>query len=217
MALIQVKTSLAGDQEIIQLLRDLPKRLAKGALRKALRAGANVVMRGARFRAPRKSGLLAKTIKTRAFRRTRKNIVGFTVSANIADYQGNTFYASFQEYGWVATGRAGADPGIRSSMKLLSRQRKNGVNWLAKRKRNRDGKLVTDRDGKWRYDNVFSQIRAEATTAAKIRVAKYQSRKVKPKYFLRDAFQDNAAQIQADLAKSIKEELRAAALKAPKK
>jgi HK97 gp10 family phage protein len=195
MAYVKVSMSLAGDAEVVRLLQELPQRLVKGALRKAVRAGANVVLRGAKFRAPRKSGLLAKTLKTRSFKRTRKNIVGFTVSTGAGDYKGSTFYGGFQEYGWRPTGRHRASDGIRTSQKWLREEK------TAKFKAKKSG------------GEVPLAIRKNAT-AAKLRIARDKTRTVKPKHFLRDAFQDNAAQIQADLAKSIKAELQAAALKA---
>ena len=156
---IKIQFSLAGDLETLQLLRELPQKLVKGALRKSLRESAKIIQRGAKFRAPQKSGLLAKTIKVRAFKRTRKAVVGFTVGTAAGDYRGQTFYGGFQEYGWVPTGRHKAAPGIRSAMNMLRRQKKNKVNWLGNRKRDRDGNLIVGNDGKWVYDNKFSQLR----------------------------------------------------------
>jgi hypothetical protein len=197
MAAIKVQVSLAGDLEMMQLLRELPQRLVKGALRKSLRESAKTVLRGAKFRAPRASGLLIKTLKVRAFKRTRKAVVGFTVGTAAGDFKGKTFYGKtfyggFQEYGWKPTGRHRASNSIRSAQKWLRREKQEkskglGVVPLALRKKITYSKLVIARDTR---------------------------RQVKPKHFLRNAFTDNIAGIQADLVVKIKEELRAAAVKA---
>jgi len=196
MAQIKVQVSLAGDVETLELLRTLPAKLVKGALRKSLRESAKTVLRGAKFRAPRKSGLLIKTLKVRAFKRTRKAVVGFTVGTAAGDYKGQTFYGGFQEYGWRPTGRHRQSGAIRTAQKWLRREKqeigKSGAVPLIFRKK---------------------------ITAAKLTIARDKTRVVKPKHFLRNAFNDNAEAIKADLVKSIKEELRAAAVKAatPKK
>lgn len=192
MAAIKVHVSLAGDVETVNLLKELPQKLVKGALRKALRAGANVVLRGAKFRAPRKSGLLVKSMKVRAFKRTRKNVVGFTVGTSAGDYKGSDFYGAFQEYGWTPSGPHAASPGLRSAQKWLRREKQEKVK---------------------RLGSVPLALQPKIT-AAKLRVARDTRRKVKPKEFLKKAFTDNAAAIQADLIKDIKTELQAAALKA---
>jgi HK97 gp10 family phage protein len=191
MSQIKVQVSLAGDVETVNLLRELPDKLVKGALRKSLREAAKTVLRGAKFRAPRKSGLLTKTLKVRAFKRTRKNVVGFTVGTAAGDYKGQSFYGAFQEYGWTPTGRHRQSSALRSAQKWIRRE---------KQEKSKSGAVPL--------------VYRKKITAAKLTVAKDTRRRVKPKHFLRNAFSDNAAAIQADLVKSIKSELQAAVLKA---
>jgi HK97 gp10 family phage protein len=191
MSSIKVQMSLAGDAEIMQLMKDLPQRLVKGALRKSLRESAKVVLRGAKFRAPVAGGLLAKTLKVRAFKRTRKAVVGYTVGTAAGDYKGQTFYGGFQEFGWKPTGRQRASNNLRSAERLLRKEKRTGAFVI------RDDSPLTRK-----------------ITAAKLVVSRDNRRRVPPKHFLRNAFKDNIAGIQADLVVKIKEELRAAAVKA---
>lgn len=55
---------LKGGKELEQFLRAFPKRVQNGAVRSALRAGANVIRDEAKARVPSESGKLRKAIKT---------------------------------------------------------------------------------------------------------------------------------------------------------
>ncbi len=65
---------LTGIKEIDRKLRDLEPKVTKKHLRKALRAGQKIVAAAVREEAPRDSGFLAKQVKIRATKRSRKRI-----------------------------------------------------------------------------------------------------------------------------------------------
>lgn len=82
-------------------LRSLEPKLEKKILRKATRAGAKVIAKAAKARAPKLSGLTARAIKVRAAKRSRKRKSITTLVQNReGDYKGKTYYAAFQEYGY---------------------------------------------------------------------------------------------------------------------
>jgi HK97 gp10 family phage protein len=87
-------TRFKGGRELAAFLDALPKRLAKGALRSALRAGANVVRDEARRIVPVHEGRLRASLKVG----TRAGADGM-VSATVRT---RMFYARFVEFGTAA-------------------------------------------------------------------------------------------------------------------
>ena len=78
--------------EVIAVLSRLPASLQKNAVRRGMRAGGNIVRDEARFRAPRRTGKLAKSIKTGSPRRNQDG--SFSVRVRVEDFRGVFF-----EYG----------------------------------------------------------------------------------------------------------------------
>lgn len=76
---------------------------AKAALRSGLRAGANLMLKAAKARAPVDTGLLQKSLKVIAMKRSRKakGRIGLIIGTNSKNnlFVGKTFYAGMQEYG----------------------------------------------------------------------------------------------------------------------
>jgi HK97 gp10 family phage protein len=88
-----------GMEDLLKRLKTLEPKLAKKVIRQSLRAGAKVILTAARAKAPRRSGLLKKSIKVRALKRSRTGRIGITVQTGEGDFQGKTFYGAFVEYG----------------------------------------------------------------------------------------------------------------------
>lgn len=88
-------TRLKGGPELMAFLEAFPARLQKNALKSAMIAGARVVRDEARANVPRKSGKLAKSIKTsspRAF-------TGGAASVKVKLLGPHSFVGTFLEYG----------------------------------------------------------------------------------------------------------------------
>ena len=101
-----VTLQLVGDRELIRKLEAIEKRHGKSAIRKGLRAGVKILTAEAKRTAPRRTGALAKAIKTRAGPRSRSSIsVATRLGAGF--FKGETFYGGFQEFGW-RTGKRGS-------------------------------------------------------------------------------------------------------------
>src|SRR6218665_3266360 len=91
-----MQINLSGNLFLIEQLRNLPKRMANGAIRFALRDNAKPILISAKLRAPRDKGDLEKSLRIKAFRRTRKGRIGFTIgtSSLASAYQGKQFYGA---------------------------------------------------------------------------------------------------------------------------
>jgi HK97 gp10 family phage protein len=102
-----IRHSIKGGKELDALLQQLPVEVETKILRNALARGANVIRDEARRRAPRKSGAMAKAIKTA--RGTRQN-EGYVV-AKVRLRGKHAFLGTFMEYGvlphliWAAGGK----------------------------------------------------------------------------------------------------------------
>lgn len=92
---IQVK----GGAALRRKLRELADKDVKAVMRKALRAGAKVVLPEARSNAPVLTGKLKRNIRVRSAKRSRR-YVGATVTTSEGFFKGDDFYTAFQEFGW---------------------------------------------------------------------------------------------------------------------
>ena len=79
-------------------LKTLESKIEKKLTRQALRAGAKIIAKEAKLRAPVDTGELKSKIKVWALRRSRKRI-GVLVGTSAKEYTGDQFYAAFVEYG----------------------------------------------------------------------------------------------------------------------
>jgi len=79
-------------------LKTLESKVEKKLTRQALRAGARVIAKEAKLRAPVDTGTLRSKIKVWALKRSRTRI-GVLVGTSAKDYTGNQFYGAFAEYG----------------------------------------------------------------------------------------------------------------------
>lgn len=83
---------IRGVEETIAVLAALPEQMQKNALKRGMRAAAAVVRDEARFRAPRKTGGLAKRIKSGNARRETAST--YSIRVRVDDFRGIFF-----EYG----------------------------------------------------------------------------------------------------------------------
>lgn len=79
-------------------LKTLESKIEKKITRQALRAGAKIVVKEAKLRAPVDSGELKSKIKVWALKRSRRRI-GVLVGTSATMYTGDQFYGAFVEYG----------------------------------------------------------------------------------------------------------------------
>lgn len=107
---------LTGDKALDAKFKSLAIGLQKKILREALRPAAKEILDEAVRRAPKRSGALAKSLKVKAAKRSRKtkDRVSFNVITAQGWFKGETFYAGFQELGWKRGSRkkAGSRPKV---------------------------------------------------------------------------------------------------------
>jgi HK97 gp10 family phage protein len=94
------KIEVKGLAELHNRLKQLPAKIAVKVLRGALKEAAMPILHAARSKAPVDTGLLVSTIRTSAFMSKRKSLVGVRVGTRAGDYKGESFYASFIEFGF---------------------------------------------------------------------------------------------------------------------
>lgn len=115
---------VTGDAEINRKLAALAGPTAKAAIRKASRAALRPVAAAAKANAPRRTGLLSRSIKIRAMPRSRQRFGSMVTSSGSGrQFGGKTFYGAPQEYGWQAGRRVrnvdlGAAKGARRNASL---------------------------------------------------------------------------------------------------
>jgi HK97 gp10 family phage protein len=86
--------------QLTRMLNTLPKKIRNKILREELRRSAKELVAPSKAATPVKTGRLRKSVKVRA-KRSRK-AVQFTVGFNDKNFQGDTFYGAFLEFGWKA-------------------------------------------------------------------------------------------------------------------
>lgn len=112
-----VTVRVEGAREIRRMLNAVPSKLAAPAMRKAYRAGAKVITRRVQQRArsdPRthEKNLIARAVKTRAAKRSRRYIY-FLTGIGKGFYKGEEFYAAFVELGHFQGKRRGRRSGVK--------------------------------------------------------------------------------------------------------
>lgn len=89
---------ITGIKEIDKALSELEPKLAKKIIRKTLRDSAKIVREEVKQTAPFETGELKAAVKVKAGRR-RRNSISVQVQIGEGDFKGQTYYASFLEYG----------------------------------------------------------------------------------------------------------------------
>ncbi len=96
---------IEGLEEVARRMRNLPKKLRRKVLNRALRSGATIVRREARRLAPvGESGLLRRSIATRTVPKSRLRVaaqvkVGVKLGRRGRRNQGDAYYWRFPEFG----------------------------------------------------------------------------------------------------------------------
>lgn len=141
---------LEGAKQLDKMLAELDRKVARKVLSASLRDGAKVISAQAKANAPVLSGLTRKQIKVRAAKKRRSETAAIKVTTGEGNFKGKTFYASFQEFGWVKA------PTIRtSSGQFFS---------MSRASRRSTGDQGTKIPGKHFMENAF---KSKASTAAK--------------------------------------------------
>lgn len=134
------QSPISGSKELERVLRKLPGRLAERVLNSAARAGANVIRKEARARAPRgsdppstaseKFGPLHKSIRVARVKKT-----GFSVE--MAIHNGKAFWGGFLEWGtkdiaarpWMSPA---FDTTVRPALAKIGQRLDTGIEKIAK-------------------------------------------------------------------------------------
>ena len=90
---------LEGSKELTKQLNKLAKKAASGAVRKALRAGGNVILKEARIRVPRRTGTLKKSLGIVARKGTRTSFRVSITNRSGKKFKHDGWYAHFLEFG----------------------------------------------------------------------------------------------------------------------
>lgn len=93
-----VTVKIEGAEAIARSLKELPNKVSKGIMRKALRAGAKIVLAKARANAPKRTGALARSLKVRAGK-TKRGKISIVVQSKEGDFKGDQFYGAIVELG----------------------------------------------------------------------------------------------------------------------
>jgi HK97 gp10 family phage protein len=131
-----------GGKEIAATLTALGKRIETQAVRSGLTAAGGVIRDEARVRAPKRTGKMAKSIKTGSPRRNQDGT--FSVSVRLVG--DHAFLGLFHEYGVRPHFISGGDSG--KSANLLTRAGASGIDVVA-RKAGKDQPEVLSIDGKY--------------------------------------------------------------------
>lgn len=119
-----VSVTLSGHTELYNLFQELPEKHIKPALRKVLRAAAKPILASVKLRSPRRSGAMARAFTIRAFKRSRKQRIGFWIGTTTKSgpYQDKAFYAYFIEKGWKVGKRSRE---LKRSLAFVSKVKKS--------------------------------------------------------------------------------------------
>lgn len=101
-----------GFKELFEKLNQLEPKRVKPAVRKALRAGARLVLTEARTRVPVRTGALKKSMKVRGIK-LKRGMVGIAVHTGAGHmFMGDQYYGGMVHYG---TEKQKAQPWLRES------------------------------------------------------------------------------------------------------
>lgn len=90
--------AITGVKAIDRRLRRLEPKVQRKYVRAAMRRAMKPVKAQVEIEAPRETGFLSQQVKIRA-RKGRRGTLGINVQIGENDFQGDTYYAAFQELG----------------------------------------------------------------------------------------------------------------------
>lgn len=124
----KARAIITGDAEVTRMLNAIGGRQAMAAHNKALRRAAYVVRDWAKNILPIRSGLWRRNLIVRAAKRSRNGprfLVTQRYGMDRAGTKGNqSFYSSFVELGWLATGRPRVKDEFRGFMPTETERRR---------------------------------------------------------------------------------------------
>jgi HK97 gp10 family phage protein len=95
-----VDIEIKGLDEIEKRLKQLPQKVAKKVVRKAVREGAKPILKAAQSKVPVKTGALKKSLKVRAMKaKLAKGGAGVHVGVSDQWFKGDLFYGGMVEFG----------------------------------------------------------------------------------------------------------------------
>lgn len=142
--------NIRGLRELRKELKQFPDKIQKKAVRKSISSAAKVIQKRAKQTAPKKSGVLRRSIAVKSLRQRNRNIVRSIVfvrtgtrrtKAQIRKNQ-DAYYWYFQEYGYRAVGRK--KKGLRVTRKIRNRsaRRVPGRNFMSKAFKASSGRAI---------------------------------------------------------------------------
>lgn len=93
--------TITGTKQLERKLKQLEPKVAKKVIRQSLRAGAKIIHTAAKAEAPKRTGVLRKSLKVRAARRNRRGTYAVMVTSGEAGnmFTGKAFYGAFIHWG----------------------------------------------------------------------------------------------------------------------
>lgn len=102
--MFKVEANVSGVEELHKKLTTMERKVAVGFIRKALRAGAKIMLAAVKATVPVKSGFLRSKLRVKAGK-SRRGTVAIDVAVGDRWFQGREFYGAFQEFGWKSGSR----------------------------------------------------------------------------------------------------------------
>ena len=100
---MQDSIAISGLTELEQKLKNLPIKLRKQMMRKALRAGGKIILSAAKENSPVRSGLLQSQLKLRTGK-NKRGYMSVRIGTGKKGDPGPAYYSSFIELGWKRGG-----------------------------------------------------------------------------------------------------------------
>lgn len=176
-----IRFTVRGDKALYNALLELEPKMRRKVLQKAANTAMRPVLVAARANAPKKSGDLRRSIKSKTLKRNRKGYIGQRVITSDDWFKGEQFYGAFQEFGWKT--------GIRKVREQWLMDRKDLATDSLIVQQGVAGKVWVRRYKRKRPDNVYD-VRLNKTDIAR----KMSSRRIPGKHFVERAYDTHGEQ-----------------------
>jgi HK97 gp10 family phage protein len=179
-----VSIKVTGFKELDATLKTLDLQVQKTIVRDALKIAAEPTLHAARANAPRDKGLLVASLVLKSGFAAKKGTMTVRVEAKGGDYKGETFYASFVEYGhWTGARAQTADAVAKGITRQLTKDSRAARSLGAGK-----GLAAKGTTFRARQEAFF---RAEGQRRAQAVAASHTRKWVEPDAFMRPAFDAN--------------------------
>jgi HK97 gp10 family phage protein len=100
-----IDITMLGDKELEKALAAIDEKMQKKLMQNALREGAKIIAEEAKVRAPKRTGMLKRSIKVRALHQKKRGTLGVQVQTGTRrelgiSEQAYGYYPAALEYGW---------------------------------------------------------------------------------------------------------------------